>query len=243
MGTNATQTSKLYGLGAGDITCFAQDFSMSGEYAIDDASAMCDGENVNVMGKQNVATLSASGRYEDGSGSIAETARTRLASKTNEPAAMLPLGIGHGLPLVGEHGLTTSVEVESPADGLTTIAIEGASDVGIDLGYQIGNASTAVTIDVDTAALNGGAASTEGGAAYLFITGLTGLTGVAVEIEDSADGSTGWATIGTFATVTADNKGQRIQIAGSIKQYVRASIDVTGTGSCKVLVGLSRNNA
>jgi hypothetical protein len=75
MGTNATDTSKLFGLGAGHISCFASEFSMAGEYAIDDASGMCDEQNVNVMGKQAVATLSASGRYEDGTGEIAEAAR------------------------------------------------------------------------------------------------------------------------------------------------------------------------
>lgn len=243
MGTNATSTSKLYGLGAGDITCFASEFSMSGEYAIDDASSICDGENVNVMGKQNVAEFSANGRYDDAAGNIAIAARTQLASRSNETVAMLPLGIGAGLPLVGQHGLTTSVNVESPADGLTTIDISGVSDVGLDLAYQLGDASTAVTIDGETAALDGGAASSEGGAAYLFITGLTGLTAVDVTIEDSSNGSSGWAVIGTFPQVTTDKKGLRVDISGAIKQYTRAKIDVTGTGSVNVLVGISRNNA
>lgn len=243
MGTNATDTSKLFGLGAGNITCFAQEFSMSGEYAIDDASGICDTENVNTMGKQAVATLSANGRYEDGDGEIAVTARARLASTDNEPVAIAPLGIGHGLPLVGQSGLTTSVEVESPADGLTTIAIEGASDVGLDLGHQLGDWDTAFTVDGQTAVHDGGAASAEGGAAYLFVTDLTGITAVDVEIEDSTDGSTGWATIGTFAQVTATDTGLRIELPDDIKQHVRANIDVTGDGSVKVLVGYSRNNA
>ena len=243
MGTNATDTSKLFGLGAGHISCFAQEFSMSGEYAIDDASGMCDGENVNVMGKQAVATLSANGRYEDGAGEIATTARTRLTATDNEPTCILPLGAGHGLPLVGQSGLTTSVEVESPADGLTTISIEGVSDVGLDLAYQLGDWDTATTADGDTANLNGGAQTTDGGAAYLFVTDLTGLDSVDVIIEDSADGSTGWATIGTFTQVTTDNAAERIELAATIKQYTRASIDVAGTGSAKILVGMSRHNA
>lgn len=242
MGTNATQTSKLFGLGAGHISCFASEFSMSGEYAIDDASGMCDGENVNVMGKQAVATLSASGRYEDGTGEIAEAARARLAATDNEPTAILPLGAGAGLPLVGQSGLTTSVEVESPADGLTTIAIEGVSDVGLDLGFQMGDWDTPTTVDGNTGNLDGGAASSEGGAAYLFVTSLTGLTAVDVTIEDSADGSTGWATIATFAQVTVTDRGQRVAIAGAIRRYTRAVYNVTGSGSAKIACGISRNN-
>jgi len=243
MGTNATSTSNLFGLGAGHISCFAQEFSMSGEYAIDDASGMCDRENVNVMGKQAVATLSANGRYEDGSGEIATAARARLAATDNEPCALLPIGAGHGLPFVGQSGLTTSVEVESPADGLTTISIEGASDVGLDLGYQLGDWNTATTVDGTTSNLDGGAASTDGGAAYLFLTELTGITAVDVEIEDSADGSTGWATIATFTSVTASDSGERLVIPGTIKRHTRANIDVTGTGSAKLAIGLCRNNA
>lgn len=243
MGQNATMTSKLFGLGAGQITCFAQEFSMSGEYSTDDASSICDIENVNVLGKQAVATLSANGRYEDGAGEIAEAADARLKSRENETVAMLPLGAGAGLPLMGQHGLTTSVEVESPADGLTTISIEGVSDVGLDIGYQLGDYMTPVTGDMDTAVLDGGAASSEGGAAYLFITDLAGITAVDVVIEDSADGSTGWATIATFPQVTVDDTGLRVSISGAIRQHVRASIDVTGTGSCHVLAGICRNNA
>lgn len=243
MGTVATDTSKLIGMGAGNITCFASEFSMSGEYAIDDASGMCDTQNQNVMGKQAVATMSANGRYEDGTGEIADTANTRLESDDNEVVIMLPLGIAAGYPLMGQYGLTTQADVESPADGLTTIGIEGASDTGLDLGFQIGNYATAITTDTDTANLNGGGATTKGGAAYLAITDLTGFTAVDVILEDSSDGSTGWATIATFTQVTATDTAERVEISGAIKQYVRASIDVTGTGSCKVLAGLARFNA
>lgn len=242
MGTNATNTSRLFGMGGGNISCFANEYSMSGEYAIDDASGMCDEENVNVQGKQAVATLSASGRYEDGVNEIGIAARAALKDSDNKPAVMLPIGAAHGLPAVCQSGLTTSVSVESPADGLTTIAIEGVSDVGLELGHQIGDYKTAVTTDGDSSVLDGGAASANGGSAYLIVTDLVGLSAVDVTIEDSADGSTGWATIGTFAQVTATDNAQRIAIGGNIKQYVRAVYDVTGSGSANVMVALTRNN-
>lgn len=248
MGTVATDTSKLIGMGAGSITCFASEFSMSGEYAIDDASGMCDTQNQNVMGKQGVATVSASGRYEDGTGEIAQSANTSLETKTNEPIIMLPLGVGHGLPAMCEHGLTTSVEVESPADSLTTIAIEGASDVGLELGFQLGNRDTPITatgatpVLAGTPVLGGTSTSPAGGAAYVAVTDLTGITGITVVVEDSTDGTTGWATVATFPVITADDTTLRVAIPGAIKEHVRASYTVAGTGSAKLLVGLSRNN-
>lgn len=248
MGTVATDTAKLFGIGAGNISCFASEFSMSGEYAIDDASGMCDTQNQNVMGKQAVASVSANGRYEDGTGEVAQNANTSLETKTNEPILLAPLGIGAGLPLMCEHGLTTQVEVESPADGLTTIAIEGVSDVGLDLGFQIGDYDTAVTATGVSAAmdgtpvLGGALTSPDGGAAYLQVTDLTGITSVTTIIEDSADGLTGWATVASFTTVTTSKKAQRVAIPGVIKKFTRASHTVVGAGSAKVLAGISRNN-
>lgn len=248
MGTVATDTSKLIGMGAGNITCFASEFSMSGEYAIDDASGMCDTENQNVMGKQGVASVSANGRYEDGTGEIAVNANTALSTKTNEPIIMLPLGVGAGLPAMCEHGLTTQVEVESPADGLTTIAIEGASDVGLELGFQVGERDTAITatgnspVLAGTPVMGGDATSPDGGAAYLAVTDFTGLTSIVVIVEDSTDGLTGWATVATFPIVTTDKKAQRVEIPGVIKEHVRFSHTVVGTGSAKLLRALSRNN-
>jgi len=243
MGTVATNTSKLFGLGAGNISCFAQEFSMQGEWAIDDASGMCDTENQNVIGKQAVATLSANGRYEDAVGEIATVANARLVATDNEPVALLPLGIGAGLPAVCQSGLLTQVEVESPADGLTTISIEGASDVGLELAYQIGDYDTPITADGDTPNLDGGAASSDGGAAYVFIDEFSGFSDVTVQIEHSANGTTGWSSIGTTPALTANGDAVRIPLVGSIEQYVRANIDVTGVGSVQVLITLSRNNA
>lgn len=69
----------------------------------------------------------------------------------------------------------------------------------------------------------------------------------AFSVEESADGSTGWAAIsGATNTVTADNQTKVIRIdglgTGTRKRYLRAVLDVGGTtpsipGSAVFLLG------
>jgi len=66
-------------------------------------------------------------------------------------------------------------------------------------------------------------------------------------VEESADGSTGWAAVsGATATVTADNQVKNVRIEGlgtSRKRYLRAVLTVGGTTPsipCSVLFELGR---
>jgi hypothetical protein len=59
-----------------------------------------------------------------------------------------------------------------------------------------------------------------GAVAYLHVTAVSGGT-VTVTVEDSADASS-WATIGTF-TAASSPGAQRIEIAGTVRRYVRAT--------------------
>ena len=90
-------------------------------------------------------------------------------------------------------------------------------------------------VDTHTGATNGSAVDDGAGAApttagiraYLQVLGVSGLTTVTVAIQDSADGSTGWATILTFAAVTAARSVERKTATGTVRRYLRAI--TTGT--------------
>jgi hypothetical protein len=85
----------------------------------------------------------------------------------------------------------------------------------------------AVTIDQNGTAVDNGAATTTGAIAHLHVTSVSASDSIVVTIEDSATGSSGWATIGTFASKSAAG-AERIVIAGTIRRYTRAVDDVTG---------------
>lgn len=75
-----------------------------------------------------------------------------------------------------------------------------------------------------------------GGAVYLQSFKRTSGT-LPVIVEHSDDGIA-WSTLATFTTVTADHKHERIAIATTIKQYVRAA--ATGTYVNNFLVAIHR---
>lgn len=109
----------------------------------------------------------------------------------------------------------------------------GTTDFGRSL-HDLG----AETADGSATSYDGGAQSTGGGVAHLHVTAFSGFSGADIIVEDSANNST-WATIGTFTTV-AGLTSQRLDIAGTIRRYTRATIDVTGTGSITYLVAIAR---
>lgn len=105
-----------------------------------------------------------------------------------------------------------------------------------------------------TASGNGSAVDTKGfGSAVLTISAgdidlTTGDETYAFSVEESADGSTGWAAIsGATASVTADNDVKLIRLEGlnmgSRKRYLRAVLTAAGTTPiipCSAVFALAR---
>jgi hypothetical protein len=119
--------------------------------------------------------------------------------------------------------------VTAPHDQLVSCMAEMQADGGLRYGQLLAPLA-ARAVSGNGAAADLGAATTRGFEANLHCTarGSAGDT-LAVTIEDSADGATGWATIGTFAALT--NQGRaRLEIAGSVRRYVRAKWTITGDG-------------
>ncbi len=91
---------------------------------------------------------------------------------------------------------------------------------------------TAITIDGNGTARDGGAGSSNGGVAHIHSTAFSGFTSNDVTIEHSVDGSTSWATLVTFAQITGLS-GERVEVAAgaTVRRYLRVVDNVTGTGS------------
>ena len=80
---------------------------------------------------------------------------------------------------------------------------------------------TEETASGNGSAINSAGETTDGGVAHLHLTAHAGTGNVTVTIEDSANGTTGWATIGTFAAFGVVGS-ERLAIAGTVRQYTRA---------------------
>jgi len=136
------------------------------------------------------------------------------------------------------NGVQTSLGASASVTGTVDASISAQVTGSAAAGFII-DPSTAITIDGNGTSRDLTAQSTTGAIAHLHVTGFSGLTSDVITIEDSSTGSSGWATIGTFATVTGLTS-ERLVISGTVKQYVRVVDDVTGTGSCTRTVSFAR---
>lgn len=133
------------------------------------------------------------------------------------------------------NGLELSTGVGQTADWALSAQTTGITDMN---GVVLSN-NEAVTDDGSSSNTDNGAASPNGLVAHLHVTAFSGLTSDAIIIEGSANGSTGWATVATFTTVTGLTS-ERVAVSGSVARYLRVTDDVTGTGSISRLVAVSR---
>lgn len=134
---------------------------------------------------------------------------------------------------LGTYNLDTSV------GGIGKLDAEATSNYGWER-LIIHHAMTTEVATATGAAQDNGAASTNGGVGFLQVPDITGITALDVVIQDSADGSTGWATILTFTSVTADRAKQRVAITGTVRRFTRYVATFTGAGSAQFHVGFGR---
>lgn len=85
------------------------------------------------------------------------------------------------------------------------------------------------TTATDGADVDGGAASTQGAAAYLQLTAFVG-TSVTVTVQHGADNAT-WSTLAAFTAVTAAPDFQRVAASGAVDEYLRVITSGTFTSA------------
>lgn len=161
------------------------------------------------------------------------------SATATEPLTWAPGGLvlGTGLQMAGvwESSFATGSQV---ADKVT-FSLGAQTSGPTEFGYSLHDLS-AETVDGDGTGVDfTDVTTTSGAAAHLHVTAYSGLTSAVITVADSATLGGVYATIGTFATVTGITS-ERLIIAGTIRRYVRYSIDVTGTGSVTFAVSFAR---
>jgi len=183
------------------------------------------------------ASISLEGLFD---GAVDGIEEVLLAALNADPTIIniCPQGDALGNVAYGLSTLETKYAIDASKDDIVTLANELQSSSGRDrllvqhaLGSEVANGQSA---SIDNAAQ-----STNGGVGFLQVMDIAGITNLAVIIEDSADNSS-WATILTFAGVTADRGRQRVAITGTVRRYTRARWTFTGTGSAQFWVGFGR---
>lgn len=184
------------------------------------------------------ASLSLEGLFD---GQVDGIEAVLLAAFSADPTivTICPQGDALGNVAYGKSCLETKFSIEASKDDIVTLANEMQSSSGRDR-LLVQHALGSEVASGQSAALDNGAQSLNGGVGYLHVPDIAGITNLAVVIEDSADGSSGWATILAFAGVTADRERQRAEITGTVRRYTRARWTFTGSGSAQFWSGFGR---
>lgn len=210
-----------------DLSAYFKGSTISGK--ADTAETTCYGGTAKayIAGLKD-ATIKLEGLFEATANGIVDTLHAALG-QDNGIFSIFPDGDAIGKIGFCSKGTEPSYEVDSPVADVVSVSAEVQSSVGAEMVLSH-HAMGAATVDGNGSAVDGAASSANGGVGYLHVSAFSGLTNLIVTIEDSADGATGWATILTFATVTAVTK-ERVAITGTVRRYTRAVTNVTGTGS------------
>lgn len=188
--------------------------------------------------------LAQAGFYDDTAGSVhdamvATNGGSRVAAIAFEPNAI-------GNAFIGFAGvLQASYERVAKGAELHKANAEYQGSGQVDEGVIVAPlaAHAGATGDTTATPLDSGAASADGGVAYLELPAVTlgGYTSVTVKLRHSADNVT-YADLAAFTAAT-DRTAQRVEVPGTVNRYLAVSWSATGSGSnpaVTFMVGFAR---
>lgn len=178
---------------------------------------------------QRRSTISLDGLYDPTRQAEVEA---RLTTATPFVATVGPAGLAVGARARLAYVTSTDVTETSGISDVVLLAWSLQSTERVGYGYALAKPDTAVSGDTNGAAVDTGAAVT--GALWVAHFHLHALsaTNVVLTVQDSADGSTGWANITSVTSGALTAVGAvRVTGTGTTKRYLRASADFTGGAS------------
>lgn len=240
MAFKAGNAGRAY-FGALHLSGYVRDYNAAFSATAVDVTTLADTAKAFIIG-QNESTSSLSMVFDvDAAANTQWSLLTAgKSSSSATPLTMLPLGAAAGDVAVMVGAWETSLTASAPLAGSVDIAMSLVTESDTDFGVVI-DPATAVTADGNGTARDGGAATANGGVAHIHVTAFSGLTNDVVTIEHSVDGSTSWATLATFSTITGLTSERVVVAAGTtVRRYLRVVDNVTGTGSITRLVSFAR---
>ena len=181
--------------------------------------------------------------FFDDTTNLSHDAMKTLSS--GDSTALVTVMIGdNATPTVGDvsyhlKGIQHIYDVTPDLNGAVAVHGEWGAK-GDPLEYGVVLADATITATGAQSSYDGLAQTTAGGVGYFHITGLSAGDTITILIEDSANDST-WATLITCTLDGTALDGERIEVSGTVDQYIRASYTVTGSSiSFPIAVGFIR---
>lgn len=237
MGVSHGKDTKVYANGF-DLSAYFNEAGHEGVCDVAESATFGDSAKEILAGLKS-GKLSLAGVYDGAVAAVDEFLASVLGAAAESVWTYLPQGDANGNVAYGVKGVETAYSAKGSITDLVRVNAEANSNVGEER-LIVHHALTTEVATGNGVAQDGGAATTNGGVGYLHVPDITGITNLAVVIQDSADGASGWATILSFTGVTADNAKERMAIAGTVRRWTRTTWTFTGAGSAQFFVGFGR---
>lgn len=144
---------------------------------------------------------------------------------------VLPAGQAIGNVAVFATTDMESFEIEAAVDDAVKLTFEGAADGTVDFGYQLHTTAAAETSSTNSTGVDNAALTSNGGAAMLHVTAITGtLPTATIKVQHSVDNVT-YADLATFTALTTVTGSERKEVAvgTTVNRYTRAASTIGGT--------------
>lgn len=156
---------------------------------------------------------------------------------TNTPLTVGYEGFTAGNKVTMLDAVKATFTVGSQVAGVSSFDLSATADGFTDFGVSLHDLE-AETADADESSVDNAASTANGGVGHLHVTAFSGFSQAVLKIQHSTDNAA-WSDLITFTTV-AGVTGERSTVTGTVNRYVRASLDVTGTGSITYQLSFAR---
>ena len=184
------------------------------------------------------ATMTLEGFF-DGSASAVDELLYNALGTDNKLWSAYQSGDTIGLPGYAMRAVQTAYAVNSTVDGACTISAATQASGGAERVLSLHAMGAESASDWTGTGIDNGAASADGGSAYLHVTAVTGTIAVKIEHSTSSDFTTGTADLVTFTSVTAA-VSERVTFSGTVNRYVRGFATIGAGETITFNIGVSR---
>lgn len=184
-------------------------------------------------------SMSLSGMFDGALLASDATLSAVIGNSANNVVTFAPSPV-FGAVAFSAEAIETSYEVSSPVSDVVAANAEVQADGGIDRCLLLAALSAVTTTSTGTS-IDNTASTSSGGVGYLHVTANSRTAGSVFKVQHSADNST-FADLITFTTVaTSTTQAEKIEVAGTVNRYVRASFAPGGsTGSITYSLAFAR---
>lgn len=204
------------------------DATVSQEVSTAEVTTFGDNSRDYVVGIKD-ATVSLSGVWDDTATTGADVVLSNAMGNATNPI----LTVGFAGATIGYRAklaeiIETSLEITGNFDDAVQVAAEMQVTGGVDNGIFL-KTFAAETSTTNSTSQDNTAASTNGYAAHLHVTAVSGTGPTAdILVQHSVDNAV-WATLVTFTQVTTTPTSQRLTGTGTVNRYVRCASTIAGT--------------